>query len=243
MWFCKNEKILLVEILSGMIDIHSHILCGVDDGSKNIEQTRAIICKLKEYGINQSFATPHIISNAYDNSPENLIPIFNSTLLPLVKELDFEVRLAAEYMLDEGFSHQLNSVTPLLTYDGKHLLVELPSMAPTFNFHNLIQEIQDAGYIPILAHPERYAYMTKDDLRRLKSRGVLFQVNLPSLVGSYGRAIAKNAYSLLDSGIFDFIATDIHNISLLDKLRSHRVSIIHSFELQRLINNNNKLWK
>lgn len=118
-------------------------------------------------------------------------------------------------MLDALFERRLkaNDVLPLAE---KYLLVETSIFAPPMNFRGLLERIKNQGYTPILAHPERYLYMTKEDYESLKSQGIKFQRNLFSLNGQYGKRVQQRCRQLLKWQMYDYVGTDLHRLSQLE---------------------------
>ena len=143
------------------MDMHTHILWGVDDGATCLEESLGIIRRLKAMGLKGAYCTPHIMARYPDNTPDFLRRRFDQ-LLADTREEQFQLRLAAEYMLDNQFNEQLRRYTPL-TYDGIHLLVELPQYYLPGAWKDMISAVRDRGYIPVLAHPERYGRLLQQE--------------------------------------------------------------------------------
>lgn len=122
------------------------------------------------------------------------------------------LHLAAENMLDALFERRLKA-NDLLPLAEKYLLVETSIFAPPMNFRGLLERIKNKGYTPILAHPERYLYMKKEDYEALKLQGIKFQRNLFSLRGQYGERVQKRCRQLLKWQMYDFVGTDLHRLS------------------------------
>lgn len=243
MWLInRKQNIIKSGVLEGMVDIHSHLLWGVDDGSKDEERSRGMISSLKKIGIDKSFATPHIMAGLTQNNTENLTKIFNNSLFKAAAELNFEVRLAAEYMLDEAFMPNLTNNKKLLSYDGKHILIELSTLSPAQNLYEIVFEIESDGYTPILAHPERYGYFTMKDYEKLKTRGCLFQMNLLSLSESYGKQVKKASELLFEADMYDFLGSDIHGLNMVEAIQQIVISEKKLKRLEDLAKNNSLLW-
>lgn len=212
-WF-NFKKNYLKDLFNGdFTDIHSHLLPGIDDGAKNIEESLAIADALTNVGFKQLITTPHVMSEVWKNTPE----IINSTLHDTLKEFKtinckLPVKAAAEYLIDEGFI-QLAQNKELLTLKDNFVLVEISYLNAPINLLHLIFEIQIAGYIPVLAHPERYTFFHNnfDEYQKLKKAGCHFQINLLSTVGYYNEHVAKTADKLLKEGLIDFAGSDVHH--------------------------------
>lgn len=203
-----KEKLVNTGILEGAVDVHSHILSNVDDGIKSMEDALAALDVYKELGFSHVVCTPHIMTDLPLNKPEYLIRKFEK-LCREAKDRGINLQLAAEYMLDSDFVSHINA-GPLLSFDGRHVLVETSYLSASPMMLNQIYELSVAGYIPILAHPERYLYMNEQDYSRLKSGGMLFQLNLLSLLGVYGTRVRRKAEYLLKHGYYNFVGTDTH---------------------------------
>jgi len=196
------------------IDIHSHILPGIDDGSPDIETSLKLIKGLYDLGVRKSIATPHIIGDLYRNTPATIGAALEITKKACVDAgIEMELSAAAEYMLDDHFMELLRKKEPLLTLHKNLLLVEIPYTAPPYDLDEMLFSMLTEGYQPILAHPERYFYYHKNmkEYERLKEMGFLLQVNLLSLTGYYGKSAAKAAIHLLDKGLVSLVGTDMHH--------------------------------
>lgn len=195
------------------VDIHSHLLPGVDDGVGDWEQSLACLRQLADWGIRKIVTTPHVSRDWYPNNASDL-QRGQRTLQALVQEqqLPLTIEVAAEYMLDDFFPELLESGEVLSFGPAKYLLVETGWAAAPFSLENVLFRIRTHGYTPLLAHPERYSYYHEDEagLVRLREMGCLFQLNWMSLTGRYGRRVRKQARHLLERGFVDFIGSDLH---------------------------------
>lgn len=236
--FRKNKKNLIESgVLDGMTDTHSHLLFGVDDGARSAEHSAEIIRRLTMYGIRRSFATPHIMSGGSINHDVTIPLQF------LVDNHKFNIRLAAEYMLDERFLERLHGESRLLTYDGKHILVEMSHLSPPINLNEILYEIENCGYTPVIAHPERYcSYFVLEDYRRLKERGCLFQLNILSFTDVYGKRVNKCCCELLEKGFYDFIGTDAHSSNGVKMIETITLTPKQTEQVAQLVKNNELLW-
>lgn len=228
-FFKKNKKDTLsgTSFSSGLlpltVDMHSHILPGIDDGAPDVETSLVLVRGLYDLGIRTCIATPHIIGDLYRNSDETIEP----ALLKLQQAckaaaIPMQISAAAEYMLDDYFMELLESGKPLRTLKNKLLLTELPYIAEPVNLQEMLFHIITAGYQPVLAHPERYLYFHHnfDLYRELKDQGFILQVNLLSLTGYYGKNVARAARFILDKGLAGFAGTDLHHGRHLSALQS-----------------------
>ena len=243
MWFVKDKTIKGLRLFENLVDTHSHLLWGVDDGAKNEDATKDIISSIKELGIKRIFCTPHIMTNLQDNGTKHLTSHFNDKINSIYNDSGVELRLAAEYMLDESFLGRITKEQPL-TYDGHHILIETSYLAKPLNFDTLVFEIMSNGYTPILAHPERYiSFLSYNDYLELKHKGVKFQLNIISLAGIYGNEVKELAIKLLLAGLYDFIGTDIHSLRMVKIIEQIKISSKIKSKIEELINNNNTLWR
>lgn len=243
MWSFRRKRDLIESgILNGMTDVHSHILFGVDDGARDSDHTSSIIKCLKDLGICRSFVTPHIMANLLNNDATFLENVFSELKL-IAASYDFEVRLAAEYMLDEMFLDKLNSGAKMLTYDGTHLLVEMSHLAPPNNLEDTLFEIQNNGFVPVIAHPERYSlFLERSDYIALKYRGCKFQVNILSFADAYGKDVGDLARKMLEDGMYDFIGSDAHDRRISRLAKNIYFTKSQMERILQLIKNNDTLW-
>ena len=202
-------------------DIHSHLLPGIDDGSPSIDVSLGLIRGMMELGYKKLITTPHIIWDMYQNTPD----IINGRLDELrnavkAEGLDITINAAAEYFLDEHIEKLLANKQPLLTLDGKMVLVEFSLAYPSHGIKEILFEMQMQGYTPVIAHPERYVYLqtTRDFYDELKDIGCLFQLNLLALTNYYGKAVHELALYLVKKGYYDLVGSDLHNARHLDAL-------------------------
>ena len=209
-------------LLEGFCDYHCHLLPGVDDGVKDMHETIHILERLEQLGVSHVWLTPHIMED-YPNQPAQLKQRFDLLVSQFAtlhaSRSALTLHLAAENMLDGLFVERLkdNDLLTITTDSSTSLLlIETSYYIPPMNMENLIDRIKEKDFKPLLAHPERYQYMRNDDYRRWKQKGVLLQLNVPSLVGAYGVEAQHKAEWLLNQGMYDCCGTDIHSISHLD---------------------------
>lgn len=216
LFFKKKKSLQRRGVLIGMTDWHSHILPGVDDGIQSMKESLATLELYGEIGIKEVWLTPHIMEDI-PNTPEHLHSVFEE-LCSLYKG-DIKLNLAAENMLDNLFYENLKKGN-LMTIGPQrdHLLIETSYFNPPMSMENTLKAIMSEGIYPVLAHPERYFYMTDKDYRKYKDMGVKFQLNLPSLTGSYGSEVRKKAEYLQKNGYYDYSGTDIHSLEYFKKV-------------------------
>ena len=211
MWpFSKRYSIANSGILERYTDWHSHLLPGVDDGVQTIQESLQILSSYEQHRVKEVWLTPHIMEDM-PNSTAFLRMRFAE--LKSAYKGPIILRLASENMLDSLFEQRLQQGDLLpIGKEGKHLLVETSYFNPPCGFHNILLRIKSKGYVPVLAHPERYNYMFKADYEQLRHLNVAFQLNLPSLAGAYGPVAKRKAQWLLENKYYQFTGNDIHSL-------------------------------
>lgn len=207
--------------MKGMTDVHSHILPGVDDGSPDMTTSLELLRYMEQLGFRKVWLTPHIMED-YRTSNEQLRQRFGELKAAYTGSL--ELGLASEYMMDAAFTERLKG--EVLPIGDKYLLVETSYMYPPAGLHDILMEVWNAGYRPVIAHPERYLYMDEADYRELKEKGYHFQLNLMSLSGYYGKRPKVVSEKLLQQGMYDLVGSDLHHLeryrTMLDTLKLTR---------------------
>jgi protein-tyrosine phosphatase len=213
LFFSKNKPVLKDLIPEGHIDIHSHLLPGIDDGAKNFADTLHLTRALQGFGVTEIITTPHIIQHVWDNTHERIVANKNATVLELQKnDLKLPFKAAAEYLMDDQFV-RLFASHDLLTLKDNYVLVEMSYINAPIQLYSILFDLQVAGYIPVLAHPERYLFYHNNfnEYVKLKRAGCLFQLNLLAIVGYYGAEITKIAEQLLAKGMYTYVGSDVHH--------------------------------
>lgn len=202
----KKMSLLSSDVLKGMSDRHSHILYGVDDGVKTLEEALDILKYEEAAGIKEVWCTPHVMEDV-PNTTETLKDRFGQ--LKSIYDGPIVLNLAAEYMLDNLFEERLEA-HDLLTMEDDIVLVEASTIAAPYDFKGTLGRIMSEGYRPLLAHPERYRYLTEKDYEVFMEMGISFQLNLASLTGYYGESTARKAEWILKKGWYMAIGSDCH---------------------------------
>lgn len=222
-----SRKKYLVELLEGFTDIHNHILPGIDDGAKTVEDSIDLIKGFSEFGVNRFVMTPHIMHNYYDNTPSTIAGAQQLLQKELLKRemKSIAITSAAEHMIDSNFESILEKKCTMPLGD-EHLLIEMSYLQPPINFDEAVLAITQNRFFPVLAHPERYNFLLNRPHRysEFKEQGILFQLNMLSLSDYYGKEVSKIAYKLLEEGMIDFIGSDVHNRNHLNALKKITLS-------------------
>lgn len=230
-------------IFEGLTDWHSHILPGVDDGVRNIEESLAILAKYEEWGVHQVWLTPHIMEDM-PNETDDLRARYEELKAAyaedhaarlaaadsdgaegresgagIIRRNPIILSLAAENMMDNLFKERLanNDLLPIGP-KGDSLLVETSYFNPPMRLYDILEEIREKGYNPILAHPERCVYMGMRDYDRLKGMGIKFQMNLFSQADRYGRSVHRKLLDLLDKHYYNYMGSDLHSMGMLSEV-------------------------
>jgi protein-tyrosine phosphatase len=237
--FFKSKPVLKDLIPENHIDIHSHLLPGIDDGAKTFNDTLLLTKALQGFGVSQIITTPHILKNVWDNTSQIINQKVLETKIELENnQIDIPFRAAAEYLMDDSFVKLFES-EKLLTLKDNYVLVEMSYINHPIQLYAILFDLQVAGYIPVLAHPERYSFYHKNtnEYDKLKNAGCLFQLNLLATVGYYGEGITKTADYLLKKGMYDFVGSDVHHRKHIESF-NQKVKIKEVNILKEVIGNN-----
>lgn len=196
-------------------DIHSHLLPRLDDGVQSYEESEDVILHFQQLGYKKLITSPHVMSDTYKNTPEKIL----ARLAKLRKylesqEIDIQIDAAAEYYLDEQVFKMVENNQKMLTFGKNFLLFETNFLNEPFNMKEFIFLATTKGYKPVLAHPERYAYLQNniEKAEDLLDRGVLFQINISSITGFYSKIVQTTANKLIDRGWVHLLGSDCHHL-------------------------------
>ena len=234
-FFKKRKKKSEGEIPQIFTDIHSHLIPGIDDGARDLEESVILLKEMKKLGYQKVITTPHIMSDGYKNTPKNILEGLEILRAAAKEEnIDIDIDAAAEYYLDDGFYDQLKDQNILCV--GEYLLIETSYISKPLQFDTMIFEIQAAGFKPMLAHPERYRYIKdlKSEYTTMKEKGIYFQVNLNSFMGHYGKEAKRKADFLAKAGMIDFLGSDVHHLKQVVTLNE----VLKSEIISEIFNNN-----
>jgi len=230
--FSKTYNLVKSNFFEDFTDMHCHLLPGVDDGVQTMDESLKILQNYENLGIKKVWLTPHVMEDI-PNTTEGLKARFEE--LKNSYKGNIKLFLSAEYMLDNLFVNRIDNNDLLaMGKKGNHLLVETSYLYPPIDLYEKLVNIKNKGYFPILAHTERYLYMDKKQYHKLKDMGILFQLNLMSLIGSYGKDAKENAQYLLKKGFYDVTGTDLHYIKALESINKISLTKKQLTEIFRL---------
>jgi len=208
-------------------DMHSHLIPGIDDGAPDLETSIELINGLTHLGFKKLITTPHIMQDMYPNKRDDILNRYEKLKNDLIeKGVNVELEVAAEYFLDDNLKRLLANKEPLLSMGDGLVLVEFSMASEPLDFKELLFEMQMQGYKPIIAHPERYVYheRNKEFFEDLKIAGYLFQLNIMSLAGAYGKSVNELARYFIKHQYYDLAGTDIHNPQHLVHLQNSSIA-------------------
>ncbi len=240
MLFFNSKKPFLKDLIpTNFVDIHSHVLFGIDDGAKTIEDSKYLLTEMKNLGFCKVITTPHTMANVWNNTPESITQKHTEVTQKLPKETkDLYLKCASEYLIDDEFISKIKNKS-ILPLKNNFVLIEMSYINPPIQLFDIIFELQLAGYVPVLAHPERYLFYHNsfEHYYKLKKAGCYFQVNLLSTVGYYGEPVAKMAQILLEKEMIDFVGSDIHHKNHIEAFQK-RLLFKNTETLARAFENN-----
>lgn len=197
------------------IDIHCHILHGIDDGATCLEDSIMLTKALKNWGFERVTCTPHI-TDKHPNTIETITPKYEMLKEALEAEgVKLDLRLSAEYRLVPQTWPEVLKNNQLMPIEDKYILMELPISKPAeMGWIKPLEEFKkiiSMGLTPLLPHPERYFYLSKDELMSYLEAGVEIQSNYGSLAGLYGEEVRERVMKLQEEGLISHYGTDLHN--------------------------------
>jgi protein-tyrosine phosphatase len=219
-------------------DMHSHLIPGIDDGSPDLDTSVQLIKGLVDLGYKKLITTPHIMWDMYKNSREDILSRYTSLQERINKEnIDVEINVAAEYFLDDHFKMLLANKELLLKIKDDLVLVEFSMANEPIDLKEILFEMQLQGYQPVIAHPERYIYNERNTkfFSDMKNSGYLFQLNILSLSGVYGKSAKTLAQYFIKHNYYELVGSDLHNHRHLNNLSDPYINT----ELKRLLDSGN----
>ena len=208
------------------VDMHSHLIPSVDDGSQSMEETIILLKEFEALGYKKIITTPHVMEGVYPNTPE-ILKAGEAKVRHAIAEhgLNLSFAVAAEHMLDDGFDALVKDkrVMPL---KENWVLVECSFAAPPMDIEQKLFNLEIKGYQPVLAHPERYTYWFKNRTMfdTLKERGVLFQLNLASLTGYYGTQAVELANYFIKKNYINLVGSDCHGMRHIEAMKAIKMN-------------------
>lgn len=219
-------------------DIHCHLLPGVDDGFQNATDSLCALSRIAESGCREVVFTPHLNPDVYPGVTESRHrEVYENFRERIPAELGISTSLAAEYMVVNGFENRVSSrADELLTYPDGSILVEMSYYYRSNNLEQTLFELNMAGLKPILAHPERYLYMSEclSDFDRIVEMGCRLQMNIMSLTGIYGYQSIGILEYLLKRDMYSFIATDLHSLNQLDRILAYKPGFLQRLKFKKV---------
>ncbi len=203
-------------------DMHSHLLPGIDDGAPDMATSLMLIKGMVALGYSKLITTPHVMWDMYKNSREVILEKLELVRQAVKAEgIPVEVNAAAEYFLDDHMAGMVKSNEPLLTISGNKVLVEFSLAYRTHGIKDILFGMVMQGYQPVIAHPERYIYLLKNKefYEELRDAGCIFQLNLLSIGGHYGKSVHELAQYLIKKNYYELIGTDLHFRGHLEALQ------------------------
>lgn len=230
-----------------MIDIHSHILPGIDDGSRSIEESMELVKKACSNGVTDLIVTPHyMVGSDYIVNNADKKKLLDKLKRRVKKEgLEINLYIGNEVFIENNMVSLKKSKEIAALNNSKYLLFELP-LNYTFNgVSDVLFDLRANGIIPVIAHPERYAFVKKDPsvIEDLIDKGALFQSNIGSFLGVYGKKAKETAILLLKHNAISFMGSDIHRKENLFYERINEVKkvlrkYVDDEEIENLFSNN-----
>lgn len=233
-----KKRLIQIDFSQIEVDMHSHLIPSIDDGSKSVEDSLAILDRFVNLGYSKVITTPHVMSDYFQNTPSTILPAAKEIVEILNGKIQFSA--AAEYYSDSEFLTKLTN-EKLLCIKNKLLLFEFSFLEEPVNVNDVIFNIQLNEYKPILAHPERYPYFLSPNnrlfkLEDIRDKGVEFQINLLSLIGHYGPLVKNTAEKLIDANMVDWVSSDCHHLTHMNLIEQQ---VSKSVYLQKLIDSGN----
>ena len=232
----KSKPTLKELIPEGFVDIHSHILPGIDDGAKDVTQSLELIKEMKKLGFSKIIGTTHTYPGLYENSIESIKGAYKKVKEKGIKDIDID--FSSEYMLDNTIIEKVRNKKILCLKDN-YVLIEMSFIAKPIGLYELIYEIKVNGFLPVLAHPERYLFLENlKEYDKLKKFGCLFQANLLSFTNHYGKRVNDRLNKLISRNLIDFVGSDIHNTNHILAFEK-KVKLKNINKLKNIIEQNN----
>lgn len=197
-----------------MIDIHTHILPEVDDGSSSFEMSYEMLNLELLNNVDVVVLTPHYFITSFDKIDKEKLKEKFEEFKEKFSNFGIRFVLGAELYYTPELMHEINNHQVITLGDSNYILIEFSLVQNLYDIPSILNEIVYLGYRPILAHPERYAYLNEKDIIKIKQTGTLIQVNTSSILGDFGRDIQKKAFRYIKLNLVDFISSDAHETKI-----------------------------
>ncbi|MGZ5285841.1 MAG: tyrosine-protein phosphatase [Flavisolibacter sp.] len=240
MLFFRKKKVETADLSWLHTDMHSHLIPAIDDGAPDMVTSIELIKGMVALGYQKIITTPHILWELYPNTHDIIVRGYGEVQKALESEgIKVEFRVAAEYFMDEHFMEELQKKIPLLPLKDNLVLVEFSMVTAPMDLHDILFEMQMQNYQPVIAHPERYAYLgrKKEVFDELKNSGAFFQLNILSLTGHYGPVVQELSEYLLKKNYYDLAGTDLHHHRHLESFSKLHPSVINKIRSSASIRN------
>lgn len=231
-----------------LVDIHCHILPGVDDGAPDMETSRAMIRDAYEQGVRYIIATPHYRPEMFEPSMKKVIRVYHE-LRNYAEEVGIGLRLGCEYYRNEQMIRHLDKKLRPTMLGSRYVLTEFSTNDSFVTVRNYIYELITKGYRPIVAHVERYFCCQEPErIQKLKKLGAQIQINADSVLGYEGHTIKKICAGLMKDDLVDFIGSDAHNLEgrkmNLGKCATYvRKKMGQDYAEEIFVDNPRRIWK
>ena len=210
---CRDPAGTLKSMNNTIVDIHCHLLFGVDDGPEEMSESVQMLGRAKQQGISDIILTPHFRHGMFPYVKPDILANFQA-LQGFAAQADIGLHLGCEYHVDSKCFEHFSSGRCLTLAGSQYILMEYSHITEYFYIHAMTQEALLGGYIPVIAHAERYPCMVKSPARakELRRMGALIQVNADAVLGLDGRAAKQYCKTLIRDEAADIIASDSHGI-------------------------------
>jgi protein-tyrosine phosphatase len=227
-----------------MIDIHTHILPGVDDGAKDFAEVKKIAKSCLKQRVNCLVATPHYMEGKYEINPSELKSKYKNLESRLHQAgINLKILIGNEVYLREGIINKIKENRVLSLNHSRYMLVEFPIYKLDMKTESRLYQIKEIGYQPIIAHPERYKFVQRDPnlVSQWNKEGIAVQINGASLLGDFGQEEKETADFLLENNLVQLIASDLHSYNLkgqsLQQALLYLSSKVSKQQIARLVRN------
>ena len=238
-----------------MIDFHSHIIPNIDDGSSSLEESINLIKEAEKAGFTAVISTSHYIEGYYDYNQEERKKYLENLYNVENNDKNVKLYLGSEIYITEDMFELIEQEKASTINNSRYILFELPMNSKTFLAKEIVYRAIEKGYLPIIAHPERYTYVQEDInyARELSNMGALFQSNYGSIIGMYGNHAKKTIYKLLEDDLIQFLGSDVHRegqiynkvpkiLKKLEKIISKKkIEELTQINAEKVLNNENIL--